>query len=246
MSSYYHLRIAAQDKLARDYDENGIRKKVPYCVVNSNRFYIPNTRLENLLQSTTEEMRGNEEDSLNDFIERLNMDNLLWRTPIGIEEGMNHSSHFNTGIRLNINTNAALKNTGLGDLLVGDRIYMMPAISFFANINHSVNVFQYNGKTYVHPMLLGEQDKELLEGDVLMLDENSKDADPVTDIGRVMKRQLLLGKKLDLAKILMYMKMMKPVGVVKFNVEGYRRSVYDVGENKIPIGSNFICKFHQF
>ena len=240
--NYNFVRVASDDKYSYD-DYSG---KVPYCVVNADRYCLSNTKLENVLQSITEESRASsDKDSLEEFINLLDVNKLLWRPPIGIESIRKYGTN---KVKLLSKSQARLKNTGLESLLVGEPFYMMPAISSFAHVNPSLNIFSYKGKTYVHPMVIGHNHKVRIENDLLILtDPDCKQKDVQTFIGSVIKRHILGNTEnvLKLDKLLLYMKGMRAVGYVVIGVEGYRPQ-FEYAEHHVPIGSDFLCNFNLF
>ena len=150
-----------------------------------------------------------------------------------------------SSIHLDTSTYSTLYNTGLGELLVGDEVYAMPAISYLAKNNPSVNTFIWDGNIYLHPMLMNWQDRHMLTEDVLELQDSVQDANTSTLIGGLLKKHADVGQ-LDLNKLLIYLRLMRPIGVVMYNLEGIRRSVYDVTQNVVSLGSEFICMNNLF
>lgn len=238
-----HMRVASHDKAVLEFDRLGRPSALPYCVINANRYFLPDARIENYLQKTDDELRGNEAKSMEDFMNRLDTNKLLWRRVL--RPTSNKLSY--SVLYLDHSTYSSMINTGFGDLLVGDEIFALPAISYLANNNPSVNLFSYNGSMYVHPMLLNWQDRLMLTEDMLMIAEAPSDAKPSTLIGSMFKKYVVNKEAdLDATRLLTYLRLMRPVGTVVHNLEGPRRSVYDVTQNIVSLGCEFICQNHPF
>ena len=242
-NDYRFMRIASQDKAVLEFDSLGRPTSLPYCIINANRYYLPEAKIEDYLQDTTEDLWGDEGRSLKDFIDRLDTSRLLWR---GLMRPTTNRLAQNV-MYLDHTTHSSMINTGLGDLLVGDEIYALPAISFLANHNPSVNMFDYNGRRYVHPMILNRQDREILAEDIVMLENSPNTAKTSTLIGGLLKKYLANQEvDLDIPKLMTYLRLMRPIGTVAYNLEGHRRSVYDVTQNVVSLGSEFICLNEAF
>ena len=229
-----YMRLAAHDIMALNSDPYGRPRTTPYCLVNADRWYVQCMRLSQLLHRTDAEFRGDETDSLIDFISRLDEKKTLWRPPRrDSQDRVHHSS-----VYLNTDTNVTIRNTGIGELIVGEQVYAMPAIGYLTKNNPSVNTFMMDGKLYLHPMLMTYQDKKMLTDDLLSLQDSVTDGKTTTLIGGMLKKNAI-NKTLDIDKMLIYMQLMNPIGVVTFNQQGNCKSIYDVVQNTVPLGGDF-------
>lgn len=243
MNDYKYLRLAAHDT-ASIGDGPLVKRDIPYCLINSDRYFLPATRIVSQLHKTDPSFRMESEiDSLKDFISRLDTSKIMWRSPR--KDTVRPSPMTQTTIHLSTSTHSTMKNTGLGELVVGDTIYAMPAISYLAKNNPSVNTFTWEGNMYLHPMILNWQERYRLTEDVLTLQDSIEHGKTFTLIGGMLKKHAGKGY-LDLDKLLIYLRLMRPVGVVMYNLEGNRRSIYDVTQNVVSLGSNFICLNNLF
>lgn len=214
-------------------------------MVNAFRYCLTNTKLQSLLHEAPEHLRTDEGASMQDFFEHLDINKQLWRTIAGPQG----TAGIRDILQLNTNTHCSIVNTGLGDLLVGDEIYMLPAICSLANSAPSVNMFDYLGQTYVHPMCMGWQDRQVLLEDLSAMrdEECDQSHEPVSLIGGIIKKYVCSqAVGVELPAFLCYLRAQCPVGVVIHNLEGSRRSVYDVSQNVVSLGSEFICMYRQF
>lgn len=236
MNDYKYLRLAAHDTSSMGDGPHGGKRDLPYCLINSDRYFIPSSKIASHLHKTDASFRlENEADSLRDFISRLDTSKLMWRTPRKDTRQKSSSS-----IHLSASTHSTMQNTGFGELVVGDAIYAMPAIGHLAKNNPSVNTFTWDGNIYLHPMLLNWQERYRLTEDVLALQDSVDNGKTYTLIGGMLKKHAQR-EALDLDKLLVYLRLMRPVGVVMYNLEGNRRSIYDVTQNVVSLGSEFIC-----
>ncbi|KAK3761553.1 hypothetical protein RRG08_010277 [Elysia crispata] len=233
------FRIAAQDRLS--IDEN--HRSLPYCMVNANRFDYPVGKLENFLHEVNLNYRINEEDSLQEFVARLDIDKLLWR----VSRRNYEIKPMQKTLHLDTSTNTVMVNTGINnDLIVGDKIFALPGISYLAKNNPSVNTFVMNGRTFMHPMIINWQEKSMLQSDVIELDANPYKATPNTMIGRMLQKYINKSESIDLNKLLSYLPRMKPIGTIMASLAGERRSLYDVAQTTVPLGAEFICSNWPF
>lgn len=140
---------------------------VPYrCVVNADQNVIYGKDFRDCLQPCPEELRINEATSVKEFISRLDPTKQLWRPIQTVDE----RTPFMKMILLDTKSQFTMTNTGQGDLLVGELIYIFPAMPHLANNNASVNIFEVDGKPYVHPMVVGKQERERLIQDLITIE----------------------------------------------------------------------------
>jgi hypothetical protein len=239
---YKYLRMAIQNEDRTDSD-------VPYFLVNTDRYFVPDTTLEQFFHPTSQDGRGNDEDAIKDFTGRLDHTKTVWRTIAkGSDPNALKAHQRRAGIYLNTTTTSSMVNTGIEELTVGDVIYAMPAVAYLAKNNPSVNTYTYRGKMYLHPMLISVEDHTRLLRDLIMVKYASEDAKTTTVIGGMIKNMVNKHgeQSVDLTKIVAYMSLMRPVGVVEYSLDAHRQSIYNITTTKVAVGSEFICTNNQF
>ena len=236
------LRAAAHDEYS---PFNGALGSIPSsfstsCLVNASEFVLYDKDFKQYLHPCPESVRTSERDSLASFFRQLDFDKQLWRpiqqTSVRI---------YRKAIYLSTKTHDCLVNTGLGTLMVGDTFYAMPAVPHLANNNASVNLFDVQGNTYVHPILLSRQDREMLLNDIFdLLEDNTSKMQ--TLLGGLMQKHCDGEFKDSIVELLAYMRVQRPIGAVVYPMNGMRRSVYDVSHNVASLGSQFLCTYQVF
>lgn len=236
---YKYLRMAAQNEDRTDSD-------APYFLINTDKYFVPDTTLEQCFHPTFQDGRGNELDAIKDFTSMLDPAKTVWRT---IAKGSDPTSYQRrVSVALNTTTTSSMVNTGIDELAEGDVIYAMPAVSYLAKNNPSVNTFTYRGKLYLHPMLLSAQDHTRLLSDLVMVRYDPEAAKTTTVLGGMIKNLVNKhGKEaVDVQRILTYMYLMRPVGVIEYSLDAHRQSIYNITTTKVAVGSEFICAINQF
>jgi len=244
-SGSYYKRVAAHDIAGADYYNHlGQPHSLPTALINSTRYFLPDTTIAKELQSTSDNLRNDEASAVLDFINRLDSRKMLWRPAQG-----SRSSHTrSTGFHLYTSTDLDVVNTGQRSLCCGEAVYVMPAISSLANSNPSVNIFSYLGGMYVHPMLLTSNERTSLADDLFNISNDEEETGiPKTTIGGMIKKyhinQMI---DVDMAKVITYVRDMVPLGVVMYNLGESRRTLYEVTPNTVTLGSSFKCQVNPF
>lgn len=241
-NDYGYLKMAAHDRMTVD---GMTGEEIPYCLVNAERFFVPDADLSKLLHKTSEErLRDDDGKSLEEFVNRMDVEKLLWR-PLEVDHRPSRLMA-RKSVSLSGATSNSIINTGMGPLAVGEKIYALPAVGVLVKNNPSVNTFVMNGEMYLHPMLINWKERDNLLNDVLALDM-AAEAKTVTIIGGLIKKTLnKVTNKLDVSRLINYLRMIKPLGLVLYNLAGNRTSICDVGENNVVLGAGFICGYNQF
>ena len=231
---YKYLTMAAQN-------ENPAVGKVPYCLINTDRTFIADTALEKYLQPIPQGDRGSKEDSVREFMGRIDLEKLSWK-PLarGGEQGVDKRYG---AINLNTSTYCQMINTGIEDLLVGDKIFALPALPYLAKNNPTVSTFTYKGKLYVHPMLINWEVRSRLVQDLMMIEHSLDTAKTSTIVGGMIKNVVseLGGGMVDLPKLITYLSLAQPIGKVEYSMEDHRRSIYNITTTKVSVGGKFMC-----
>lgn len=242
LKDYKYLRMAAQNE-----DPTGSRP--PHILVNADRFFLPETTPEEMFHPTSQDGRGDELDSLKDFISRLDPEKTVWRTVAGGGNTASSIAHQRRiGVHLSTSTSSAMINTGIDELAVGDVIYAMPAVAYLAKNNPSVTTFTYRGKLYLHPMILSQEDSVRLQKDIFVAYYDQEDAKTSTVIGGMIKNAIKKhgNEAVDLGKLMQYLIRMRPVGMIEYSLDTHRSSIYNITTTKVAVGSEFICNNNQF
>lgn len=234
---YKYLTMAAQNEYPM------VGGKVPYCLLNTDRAFIADTALERYLQPISQGERGSKEDSIKEFMSHINLEKVSWKTLAqGGEQGVDKRYG---AINLNTSTHCQMINTGIEDLLVGDKIFALPAIPYLSKNNPTVSTFTYKTKLYVHPMLINWAVWSQLAQDLMMIEHSPETARPHTIVGGMIHNVVsMFGNGIevvDLPKLITYVLMAQPIGKVEFSMEDHRRSVHNFTTTKVSVGGKFMC-----
>lgn len=239
---YKYLRMATQNEDCTD-------TSVPYLLINTDSYFVPNTTLKQHLHETSQDGRGDQLEAITDFIERLDLSKTIWRTIApGSEPTALKTHQRRMGIYLNTSTRSTMINTGIEDLTVGDVVYAMPAISYLAKNNPSVTTFTHQGKLYLHPMLLSAEEHTRIIQDLLWISLDAPNAKPATILGCMITNLIKKNgdESINLDTITNYMTHMRPVGLVEYSLDAHRQSIYNITTIKAAVGSEFICLNNVF
>lgn len=174
-----------------------------------------------------------DEEGMSDFLQLLDTKKTLWGIP---EQQKRRSGVYVTRyIKISLLRATGVVNTGVTNLSVGSKLYLLPAIVPLAKTN-VCNVFRYLDCDYVHPMMIDENNLKLLTMDLLDL-KSAKDFTPHTHIARFIKSRCLHCTD-DIDKILTYMTYMRPVGVIESNFK-YNTAV-------VRVGGEFTLRANEF
>lgn len=226
-------------------NEDPTPNKIPYCLINTNEYFIPDTSLQQHLQPIEDGGRGDKKESIDTLMERTDLNKLTWKTIARGSEPPEAGRKFGI-INFNTSTHSCMINTGIDEMLVGDVIFALPAVPYLAKNNPSVNIFSYNGKTYTHPMLISYQEKVRLLTDLLLIQKDSNKTKTTTTIGSMIKNIITHIDEKDLLKLVSYLTIMHPIGKIEYSMEDNRQSVYNITPTKVSIGGQFLCLNNLF
>lgn len=240
LNDYKYLKMAAQNEF---YGTTN----VPYCLINTDKTFIADTALEPYLQPILQGDRGSKIESVTEFMRNIRLDKLSWKCPVhGVEREVDKRYG---AINLDTSTYSSLINTGIEDLLVGDKIFALPAISYLAKNNPTVSIFTYKNKTYVHPMIISWEVRSRLVEDLMMIDFSAQEAKTSTIVGGMIKNvvnELGGTDLLELEKLITYIILSQPIGKVEYSLEGNRHAIYNVEPTRVSVGGKFVCLNNLF
>ena len=231
--------VAAHDKANYDYYATGKTDDIPYCLINSDKFR-PRETLCGLLQECPEYHRTSEAMSLESFTGRLDLAKNIWRT----------GQMFRDVVFLNTESRLRLKNTGTSDLLVGEAIYALPAIPSMSAHHPHVNLFSLKDKTYVHPMLIGSNERSKLIKDLIAITQETNGTDSRTSMPSSIVGEFLAAASktsdVDAELIMSYVMSQSPVGSVLCSMDSAHLTVIRDAQSTVRLGSMFVCQMNDF
>lgn len=231
MSSIYR-RTSNHDSVQRS-DMIGAREDMPYCMINAKQFINKGCTLTDFLHEIPTDREMTPDEAMEDFIKRLDADKQLWRVLLDPLKQSTRYGYRSKSVDLEDASKFEMVNTGITELLVGSRLFAIPAIVPLAK-NNDCNLFVIDGKTYIHPMLLGEKERSEVSQDVLALIDD-RGARTKTLIGHYVKRGFGLT---ELNMMRHYVAVMKPIGTIVSN----NRNDTSI----VRIGGNFQCQVNSF